>query len=201
MAESRVRIVSGQKRTAVLLVMNDDRELLNSYVDRLLDGDREAVATLSLAITRYLYRFGGRRLADPENTKAEVIAAVIQNLRRRTFAGVNLRQFNAYLRSIVLNTVLRDMDRDSRIITGTHSETYEPQTADDSDAIANRETVEFVLDRIGPECSELLRLKFLQELSNAEIAAKFKVREVTVRVRVYRCMECAREVMKKHGLL
>ncbi len=181
--------------------MNDDLEFLRSYLERLQRGDREAIAALSLAITRFLYRFGGRRLSDPENVKAEIIAAIIQNLKRQAFAGENLRQFNAYIRSIVLNSVLKDIDLDRRYVSEGHPEANEPQTSDSSDAFSNRETVDFILEKIGAECRDLLTLKFLEELSNAEIATKFGLREGTVRVRIHRCMEGAREVMRRHGLL
>ncbi len=181
--------------------MNDDRGILNAFLNRLLEGEREAVAALSVAITRYLYRFGGHRLGDPENIKADVVTAVILNLQRQSFTGENLKQFNAYVRSIVLNTVLKDIDQERRIDFGNYSEIHEPQTGDQGDAILDRETVRFVLDRIDPKCRELLTLKFLQDLGNAEIAAQLKLREVTVRVRIYRCLECTREIMKRHGLL
>lgn len=181
--------------------MNDDREILEAFLSRLIRGEREAVATLQLAVTRYLYRFGGHRLGDPENVKSEVVTAVVLNLKRQSFTGGNLKQFNAYVRSIALNTVLKDLNQERRIAFGPYAEDHEPRTSDEGDAILDREAVRFILDRIEPQCRELLTLKFLHDLSNAEIADRLRLREVTVRVRIHRCMECTRAIMMKHGLL
>lgn len=181
--------------------MTDELELFRSYIRQLLIGNREIVANTSLAISRYLHRFGGHRLADPENLQAEALAALVHNLQRGTFRGGNIKQFNAYLRSIVLNTVLKAAESEARLEPSSESALPEATNGDEFKRFADKDVVEFVLGRLNSSCRELLTLKYLQDLDNSEIAEKLGLREGTVRVRIHRCTEGAKEVLRDNGLL
>ncbi len=179
----------------------NESELLDRYVSQLLDGDKEIVANLSSQIRRYSHYFGAHRLADPQNLEAESLAAIMHNLKRGVFKGNSLRQFNAYLRSIVLNQVLKEIEHERRLDVLPSDRVPDIPTPDDSRHIDNRDLVHHVFDQLKPACREILTLKYLQDLSNAEIADKLRLREVTVRVRLSRCTEFAKGVMRSQALL
>ncbi len=181
--------------------MTDELELFRCYLRQLLEGNREILANTSLAINRYLRRFGGQRLRDPENLKAEALAALVQNLQRGAFRGENFKQFNAYLRSIVLNTVLREAAVEGRIKVIPETQMPEVGIANEFNQFADKNLVEFVLGKLNANCRELLTLKYLQDLNNSEIADKLGIKEGTVRVRIHRCTESAQEIMRNNGLL
>ncbi len=181
--------------------MSDELELFRSYLLLLREGNREILANTSLAISRYLRRFGGQRLGDPENLKAEALAALVHNLQRGAFRGENFKQFNAYLRSIVLNTVLREAEAEGRMRVVPDQQMPEVATANEFNQIADKDLVKFVLGKLNPNCRELLTLKYLQDLNNSEIAEKLGINEGTVRVRIHRCTEGAQEIMRNNGLL
>lgn len=179
----------------------DERELLDRYLEQLLGGKREIVAAAEAVIDRYMRRFGGHRLRDPENLKSEILSALMQNLRQAKFKGANIKQFTVYLRSIVLNTVLRAVEADRKYETVPDPGPLEAPGADEFDRFANKDLVRYVLERLHPKCQELLTLKYLDDLNNSEIAEKLRIREGTVRVRIHRCTEGARRVLRDNGLL
>lgn len=181
--------------------MADEDQLFNTYIDQLLNGDREIVSNTRTIIARYLYRFGGARASDPENLKAEVFSSLLHNLQRGIFRGENFKQFNAYLRSIVLNTVLKELDAEARHETVPDASSQEPSKIDEFERFATKDLVQFVFKRLNPACRELLRLKYLQDLDNAEIAEKLGLKEVTVRVRIFRCTDYAKQILRDGGLL
>lgn len=181
--------------------MTDERSLLTAYVDRLLRGDREIVNNVSSIISSYFVRFGGNRCGDPDNLKGEVLSALVHNLRGNVFKGENLRQLNAYLRSIVLNTILRDIELQRRFDPIDDQDAVVEERQDGSEVLANKDLAQFVLEHLHPPCREILTLKYMNDLDYSEIAEKLKLREVTVRVRVYRCTECAKQILRNNGLL
>jgi RNA polymerase sigma factor (sigma-70 family) len=181
--------------------MMDERELLDQFVRQLLDGEREIVAATLAVINRYMHRFGGYRLRDPENVKYDALSALLQNLRQAKFKGENIRQFNAYLRSIVQNTVLRARELEARYETVPDPSLLETPDAEGVDQFANKDLVRYVLNRLHPNCQELLTLKYLEDLDNSEIAERLKIREGTLRQRLSRCTEGARQILRDNGLL
>ncbi len=72
-----------------------------------------------------------------------------------------------------------------------------PEAAQNVEATERTRTLEFALDRLGPKGRELIILRFMEELSYAEIANIFGTSEASVRGKVFRALGKMRSTLGK----
>lgn len=133
--------------------------------------------------------------SDSEDIAAEVVAALIENLRNERFRGDSMAAFHAYLLSMVRNTVLawqrkhRPLALEQKVI-----ESFDDNGPRSDRVVADRDAVTKILAQLSDDCARLLAMRFQQGLSNTEIALRLKIRSGAVRTRISRCIDKAQEL-------
>ena len=168
-----------------------DPELIQGF----LDGDRASVAQVDVWIAEVL-RHSTLRLGDD-------VDDVAQQVRRKLLVALRGGQFQAAstLRTYIWRAAQHaaiDHLRQRRIRPAAASldevaEPADPATSPERALMLRerRELFSRVLERLGDECRELLRLIAFDELTYAEIADRLRSTEGAIKVRALRCREKA----------
>jgi len=143
---------------------------------RAVDGDREAFGALYRRYVRQIYNFVLYRVQHPqeaEDLTARVFFRAFQNIHRYEYRGLS---FGAYLYRIAHNLV-SNWHRDNHRVQSIPLDEAPPPRTDSTThpewQLILEEEHELLLKairRLPPERQQLLILKFVEGLSNAEIA-------------------------------
>lgn len=172
-------------------------EAILSYAEgsierRLLENDPEALGQVFrwIASTLTSPQFWSLR-SEWRDLHQEVVTRVVESLRHGRFDSS--REFHSYVQGVARYTALQALtarpQRSSNEVDGLPSE--KSPTAEER--TANRQLVRRILERASEECRELIRAYFLEERSYAEIADGLVLPVGTVKSRLFRCLESARQ--------
>ena len=169
------------------------------------DGDMEAIAkgfiegrpeyvaqVVSWARSIAEHRAWGFDSAD--DIVQATLLAVVQNMRNGRFKGGDLR---AYVRRIAKNMCIssyrRTRSRGAHVSLGavTDSSSFR----DCGGGVERRIMLEQMLDRLEQGCRELILRAYIKGFSRKEIGAWLGISEQAARVRLYRCVENARQLL------
>jgi RNA polymerase sigma-70 factor (ECF subfamily) len=131
---------------------------------------------------------------DSEDLVQTTLLALVRNLRAGRFAPGD---FRAYVRAVAKNICLSSY-RKARVRAREVPLEEADGEADGGPRSAGpdpgrRAILERVLERLEDACRQILALAYLEDLSRAEIAARLGVSEGAARVRLFRCLEKARQ--------
>jgi RNA polymerase sigma-70 factor, ECF subfamily len=168
-----------------------EEKMLVSQAQR---GDREALGKLYDSITPKLFGylvnvFNDRTVAEDifQNTWQKAIEAFPKYQIRR-----NIR-LSAWIFAIARNECRKQWSKSELV------ENPDPANRDESgaghDLIREKILVEQTLAQLSEIEREIIRLRYISELTLNEIAAVLNINPVTVRVRVYRALKHARSIL------
>jgi RNA polymerase sigma factor (sigma-70 family) len=157
-------------------------------------GDREALGKLYDSITPKLFGYLVNVLNDQtvaedifQNTWQKAIEAFPKYQIRR-----NIR-LSAWIFAIARNECRKQWSKSELV------ENLDPKKHDESsashDSIREKILVEQTLAQLSEIEREIIRLRYISELTLNEIAAVLNINPVTVRVRVYRALKHARTIL------
>lgn len=162
--------------------------------------DPEAFGQLYLRYVRSIYNYIFYRTGDPEEAEdltSQVFLQALQHLSRFQDRGV---PFAAWLFRIAHNLVANwHRDRHRRPTVPLSENGHEP-VSDRVEATLerqeDRERLLAAMRRLSPERQQLLILKFVEGMSNAEIAQIMGRSEGAVRVLYHRTLEALRKELR-----
>lgn len=141
---------------------------------------------------------GNWRFRDPEGVVQEILLKLVRLVRAERFEGRS--RFRTFVYSVAKYTCVDLYRRQARRTeTSLDESTLEPRARVRSvSAEAERhDLVRYVLQRLPASCAELWRWLYRDGLTAAEIGARLGVSAGAVRVRVHRCLQKARTVMRE----
>ena len=162
-------------------------------------GDSDAVAHVA-ALTRLVVRSSAYYI--PAGEREDVAQeAVLDIYRTVTRPGFGLRRnLDAIVRSIAHRRCV-DWLRRQRAASPIGPDVAAESTRPDR-ILASKETAELILrtlERLGPSCRDLIRLRVVEDLSFRRIAERLERTEGGVRTRMYKCLREARRIFRELG--
>ena len=126
---------------------------------------------------------------DRDELHSEIMLALLTNLRRGAFRGASVREFNVYLYTIVRNQVARafKMHR-PQISIDEASDTLE-SAGSVSDRVAAQDLADRIFQALDPRCRRLLKLKFMFDWTDLEIADYSKMTKNATSTAISRCLK------------
>lgn len=173
--------------------MNQDEE--QTLVKAAQAGDRQALATLWENITPKLFGYlinvlKHRSLAEDilQTTWLKAIEALPK------FQYRSSTKFNAWLFAIARNECKQHWRKDQRDATYINEQTETLEAA--IDQTETNLLVEQMLSKLSEDDREIIRLRYIADLSVNDIAAVLDINFVTARVRLHRAINKARANLK-----
>ena len=158
-------------------------------------GDKEAFGEIYRLFVQRIFRFIYYMVKDREH--AEDLS---QNTFVKLWRNISLYDSKRGSPSTFIFTIAKNLVFDEARKTKTVKLEQLGETADHTDLIEGykkveaRDEVKKFLRHLESEERELLILRFFEEMSFAEIAEIFKIRETAVRVRVHRILQKLKKV-------
>ena len=168
-------------------------------VARAQAGDRDALGVLWDDITPKLYGYLVNSLREPnlaEDILQETWLKAISALPKFRARGV---KFSAWLFAIARNECRQHWRRAGREIVEEIKEENHPSALDFPEKNLEKKIfAEDLLKTLPAEDQELLRLRYVADLSFKEIAGVLEISVITARVRVHRVLGRARKILKNY---
>lgn len=188
---------SGARDTARDGSEDDIARESTAVAGRFMDGDPEAVATVSAWATSVVaHRIWG--FQNVEDIVQATLLALVENLRKNRFTGVNLR---AYVRRIAKNMCIshyrKTRTRGEHVSFEEHGH-HGPLRQGDEEVERN-EMISSILKRLNEPCRRIILLAYVQGFSRREISTRLGISEEAARVRLYRCVRDARSLFDGSG--
>lgn len=142
-------------------------------------------------VFRTAYRITGNA-ADAE----DVLQTVFLRLVRRTSQSDAMEKEESYLRRAAINASL-DVIR-SRQSNPTAELVEVPSERRDGDITEIREALGLALSKLQPRAAEIFALRFIEGMSNLEIARMLGISQVLVAVTVYRTRQQLRKQLARY---
>jgi len=180
--------------------MEDERKLIS----KAREGEEEAFGQLYDKYMPAIYRFvflkvGGHK-AQAEDICHEVFLSAWQNIGSFKFQG---HPFSSWLYRIAGNAVI-DYYRTRKVNVDIESIPEEPAVemaslAEKMDDRLDLENIRECLKRLEPNYQDVLIMKFVEELSNKEIAVALEKSEGAVRVIQHRAIKQLKKYVEENG--
>lgn len=181
------------------LLQDDEHDI----IERCREGDGDAYAALvdryqSLAYTVACRMLGDANMAN--DIAQESFLAAYEGLRHFRFDS----KFSSWLTSIVLNKC-RDLLRSRRPNVGIDEiaeirETRRRNPEEEASARESSDAVQKALDRLPPDCREVIILKHIEELDYQSISEILGVSIPALKVRAHRGREMLRQALAGTGV-
>lgn len=142
-------------------------------------------------VFRTAYRITGNA-ADAE----DVLQTVFLRLLRRTSESDTMENEESYLRRAAINASL-DVIR-SRQSSPTVELIDVPSNRDESEVTELRQVLGRALSKLQPRSAEIFTLRFIDGMSNLEIARSLGISQVSVAVTVFRTRQQLRKELAKY---
>lgn len=174
--------------------MVDDRRL----VKQAQQGDRTAVAALYAEYQARVYRYIAYRVGDPalaDDLTADVFVSMVRNIGQYEFRG---RPFLAWLYAIAGNTCKMYYRRQNRTeFEPLPEEMIDSETGpeDVTQLQLTHERLLAAMPRLTESQRQVILLKFIEGLNNAEVAAILEKSEGAVRVLQHRALAALRQAL------
>lgn len=170
-----------------------------ALVARAQAGGRDAISALWDGITPKLYGYLVNTLREPnlaEDILQETWLKAISNLPKFRARGV---RFSAWLFAIARNECRQHWRKAGREVAEEINEENHPSVLDSPEkGLTEKIFVEGLLKFLPPEDQEMLRLRYVADLSFKEIAAILAIAPITARVRAHRALTRARKILKNY---
>jgi len=169
-----------------------------SIARRLLENDPDAVGQLMRWISAALTvpRYWALREEWPDLLQ-EVVARILESLRQERFDGS--RDLRVYAQGVARFASLEALARRRRRMSPAEAEPEPVRTDLNPESWAiQRELARRVLDLASQGCRELIRMYFYETRDYEEIAAKLEIPPGTVKSRLFRCLQSARQMLSRH---
>ena|SRR5689334_6379279 len=170
--------------------MDTDHDLTTTLIAKATQGDRAALAAIYDAYARRIYRYLYSRVgnaADAEDLCAQTFLGVLEALPRYRHRG----QFTAWIFQIARFKAM-DHFRRRRDVSGVDETLVDPHMGPLLEGVIRDETVgrltELFHSQLDEDERELLRLRFVVELSFVEIGALLGRKEDAVRKSIQRIL-------------
>ncbi|MBN2070166.1 MAG: sigma-70 family RNA polymerase sigma factor [Candidatus Krumholzibacteriota bacterium] len=173
-------------------VLSDD--VTDMIVQGFIEGHPEHVRRVE-SWARYVAEHHVWGFETAEDIVQATLLAVVQNLRDGCFKGGDLR---AYVRRVAKNMCItsyrRLKSRGDHVSFDSVSDPVSKQ--DDGERIESRVMLERMLDRLNQVCREMILRAYVEGFSRKEIGDWLGISEEAARVRLFRCVENARELLR-----
>ena len=170
--------------------MDTEQEL----VKRAQGGDKQALSELWDILTPKLFGYLINTLKDKalaEDLLQSTWVKVIEALPRFQSRGAG---FSAWLFAIAHNECRQHWRRGK--FTAEMDESVAEPSSDDRGSLNNKLLVEQALNLLSEDDRELLRLRYIADLSITEVAKALNINSVTTRVRLHRATGRIRSILK-----
>lgn len=174
--------------------MNLQEEL--KLVVQAKNGEKEAVTALWEDITPRLFGYLVNTLRDPalaEDILQETWLKAISGLQNFRDRGV---RFSAWLFAIAKNECRQRWRKSGRETLADNQDSYDAKPAD-QDSLSEKIMIDGILLALSDEDRELLRLRYIADLSFKELSRVLGISIIAARVRVHRALGKARAVATK----
>jgi RNA polymerase sigma-70 factor (ECF subfamily) len=176
------------------IYINMNREVLQELITKAQQGNAEALGTLWDEITPKLFGYLINTLKDKalaEDLLQATWLKAIEALPKFESRGAG---FSAWLFAIAHNEC-RQHWRRGKFSAKFDESTPEPST-DDRPKLNNNLLVEQALSKLSEEDRDLLRLRYIADLSLKDLAKALNINIIAARVRLHRAISRARETLK-----
>jgi RNA polymerase sigma-70 factor (ECF subfamily) len=130
----------------------------------------------------------------PDDVVQATLLALVQNFRDGRFHGGNLR---AYVQRIAKNMCITHYRRVRA--RGEHvsleDTTHAPASRLSGEDMERRVMLNRILDRLGENCRRIVLMAYIQGYSRKEIGERMGISEQAARVKLFRCIRNARDMM------
>ena len=175
-----------------------DRSLLKSLIIRAKQGDQSAFAEIYNLYFKKIYKFiyyrvGHKEIAEDlaEDVFLKAYSKIASIAREESFEGwlyqISRNQVIDYYREKKLTVALEDLENTLE---------YETNIIDVVELAEQQKIFLRLLKRLTPEQQAVIKLKFLENLENDEIAALLNRTEGAIRVIQHRAISKLRELLK-----
>ncbi|MBA4312476.1 MAG: hypothetical protein C0417_07580 [Chlorobiaceae bacterium] len=168
-----------------------DQEIINGF----LAGSQDSYRVVSGWITEIIQRFLWSGRIQPDDIRSDTLYKLLVNLRSEQFQHKStLKAYVQQITRFTLIDAIRRQRRQPSRITNDPPAPENPYTI----TITEEETIIFnrIWNLIDEKCRQLWTMIFRQKISYQEIAKKEKVKESTIKTRVFRCKEEAINIRK-----
>lgn len=165
-------------------------------VDRAKTGEKAAISNLWDAITPKLYGYLVNVTREPnlaEDILQETWLKAIAGLSKFQPRGV---RFSAWLFAIAKNECRQHWRKGNREILTDEYEDTDQSIIKPREALEQNILLDDVLKKLSEEDQELLRLRYIGELSHKEIAKILMISIIAARVRIHRALGRARVILE-----
>jgi RNA polymerase sigma-70 factor (ECF subfamily) len=168
---------------------------VRDLVERASQGDRDAFDALALASVDRLYAIAQRILRDVDRAEDAVQSALLEAWRDLP----SLREadkFDAWMRRLLVHACYDEARRQRAFRATLTVVPVEPSTADRSDDLADRDSLERAFRRLSPEQRAVVVLFHYVDLPLAEIAGTLGLSIGTVKSRLHYAMRGLRAAVE-----
>ena len=177
------------------------------FVQRIQSGDAGAARELFLRYQKPIFWKISRAIhsdtANLEDVAGEVYLALIEGLRKERFESGNGQSLEAFVWGVTNNKIrdwFKKQKRDRQVFEEDPSAAHVAAAAADY-RLENEEITRVLssrMDRLKPQCKEVLDLRYYKEMSIPEIAAQLGLPPRRVSERIHYALKLLRRACGKH---
>ncbi len=177
------------------LADTNEKQIVKEVIANFLNGDTAHFVTIKKRISRYVHKQYFGDALNREDIVSDIINILVRNLQNGAFYGDSLKAFEVYIFGIVKNTVLNRAKKSGRLVFPT----FVPDIKEDSakyvdKVVARKDLSRKILNAMDERCQELLKLKFMNEWSDQEIADKYNKSKNAISTAISRCIKKAKDL-------
>ncbi len=175
----------------------------NELVEKAKNGDAEAFGQLYDAFTQKIFKFIRLKIQDQQDAEdvlQEVFIKAYRGLQNLKMDGLN---FNAWLYKIASNTINDKFRKQYRTpdmvrIDGSFDIADKGSLQKDIELSSDIEDLHKVLNQLPDLYKQVLELRYIQDLSLAEIAKIFNKSNLSVRLLQFRALKKVQLILKNN---
>ena len=179
------------------------RDKDNILISRILSGDEEAFGILYDAYVVDIYRFVFFKVSNQEEAEDLTSEVFLRFWQYLSTQGKKVDNARALLYRIARNAVIdfyRKSGRNSVALDETHADTIEDTSVDLEKDIEIRDEVSRlreIIGKLGASDQELITLRYIEDLSVAEIADVLEKSAGAVRVALHRAIKALKNIIRE----
>jgi len=168
-------------------------------VERAIEGDRDAFASLALLVSDGLYAVAYRILRDPglaEDALQNTLVMAWRHLDRLRDPD----RFEAWIRRVLVHASYAEARRRGRETAKVRRISMTDELVDDGTAVIDRDEIEQAFRRLSPEHRAIFVLRYYLGLPLVEIASTLGIPDGTARSRLHYAIRALRALMQPDRL-
>lgn len=171
-----------------------EKKKLQLVIDGFLSGDSKQFQLIKTKATQYIYHQNFGSDIDKDELISEVLEILLENLRNKKFYGDSISALSVYIYQIIRFRINRIIRRREKLTYTDDSFDYiESASLNPSDETSNKELVDKIYKILDPKCADLLKLKFLENWLDQEIADHLDLTKNSASTAISRCLKKIRE--------